>query len=438
MSDSTRTLSRRRMVTGTAGCLAAIGLGAIEAPGSALADTPKKLLKGKLLSEIEAKHPEGSDGPPEVKLDAQSSKLAQLLVHKTRHAFALAAANPTAKFAPGSIHATAASAVAAMSAKRAQRAKTRATAMLAASATDKTASFGPYATASLASATAKQSVDIQLSPVVKEVTLKLKDAQKKSEKEKEKPEPKYTRLMWQLNSVKCITKQDNSAHDEILISGYVIERDGTCVKIDRIKYEGFSSGEKKYLDYEGCAAAPGAKAFLESIGMCPHGSTDDVYRGRKLVESKMGGPGTWVFMLVLGEQDDGGFSGWLSDLYKKLKKEIDELVEQVLKGVGEAVGAALSAYIGPLGEALGVAIGWALGKIYEWITSLIGDPQDDILGAYSWTSQFQERTQSYVKSLVPDRLPSPKDTCASPIKKFSYKSQGGHYEVRWHWRAYET
>jgi hypothetical protein len=438
-------LSRRRVITAALGGMGAAALGT--ASRFAIAE-PTKDGKGSIAKELaaaEAANPPGSD-TPETPLSTHGAKLGQALLHKSRHAFALAMANPTAKFTPGSIHASAASAFGQFSAKRQQRAKTRATSSL--SAGDKSTSFGAYANADLASATvATKSTDIELSKVVRETTMALKDGQKQAEKDqkdgkdKDKDQPKYTRLMYQLNSVKCIQKQDSSAHDEVLISGYVIDRDGTLTKIDRIKYEGFSSGTKKYLDYEPCANLPKEYAELMQTyyGMCNHGAADDIYRGRKLVETKIGGPGTWGFVLVLGEQDDGGFSGWMGDIYKKLKSEIDTLVEGVLHGVGDAVGAALSSYIGPLGYAIGEALGWALGKLYEWVASLIGDPSDDILGAISWSITLQQRAQSWVKNYVGSgALASPKGTCASSMKKSPFKSQGGHYEVRWHWRAYET
>ncbi len=437
MSDRIHLISRRSLLAGTAGTLASLGLGF---ESEALAGPPNKIM-GKDLAAIEAKHPAGSLTPPEAKLDANTNKLATALLHKSRHAFALAATNPTAKFPAGTIHATAAGAFAHMSPKRVQRAKSRAGAMLA--SPTKTAVFGPYADGQLASATAKSAKDLQLSPVVRDLTLSLKDAQKKKENDKNKEDagPKFTRIAYELNSLKCIEKQDSSAHDEILISGNLVDRDGNVTKIDRIKYQGFSSGECKYLDYEAGASglfAPICQAAGHVDNICPHGSVDDVYHGRKLIDSKLSGPGVWVVMLVLGEQDDGGFTGWMSDLYKQLKAEVDKLVEEVLQAVGETIGAALSTYLGPLGEALGVAIGWALGKLYEWLTSLIGDPEDDILGAFSWTTQFDQRTQAYVKTMSSDPLPSPKGTWATSMKKFTYKSQGGHYEMRWHWRAFEA
>jgi hypothetical protein len=434
-------LSRRRVVAGSAACLAALGLGAgLAWPATALADTKKRTpLKGAPLAQVEAKYPQGSETALDARLNPHADRLAQLLLHKTRHAMALAAANPSTTFAPDSLHAVAAAHIARLPPKRAQRAKARAAAMLASPA--KAATFGPYAKGDVASAQVKQATDVELSSAIRSMTTALKDSQKAAEKQgdKDKDQPVFTRIMLQLNSVKCIKEQDStSASDELLISGSLIERDGNIVKIDRIKYEDFDEGETRYLDYEMCnafAGNPGMIGLYDTLGQCPHGSADDVYRGRKLAESRLGGPGTWGLVLVLGEQDDGGFNSMMSDIYKKLKTEVDALMQQVFNAAGEAVGAALSAYLGPLGEAIGVALAWALGKLFEWFMSLL-DNKDDLIAAKTWSVQLEHRTQSYVKSLASDNLPSPKGTWASPMKKWTFKGEGGHYEVRLHWRAY--
>src|SRR5262249_13852939 len=90
-------------------------------------DNPKATT-GSQLAQVEKAHPAGSEAADGAsKLDPRALKLAQQLHFKTRHAFALAAANPTANFAAGSIHSVAKNMYGQLSSKRQARAKTKAT-----------------------------------------------------------------------------------------------------------------------------------------------------------------------------------------------------------------------------------------------------------------------------------------------------------------------
>jgi hypothetical protein len=426
--------TRRGMLMGGA-AFAALGL----APRFVLAEGKKQRKKktatkdvsitGKNLATIEGKTPAGRENVLESKLSPDAQKLADLLLGKTKSAFALAVANPSTKFQAGSLHATGLAAYMKLSAKRQTRAKTRATAQLAAPSATKTITFGNYAKAELASATVKQATDLELQSAVKDLVAKYKDDQAKAKNEDGNTDAVFTKQQFQLNSVKCLASQESS--DELLIDGHFISRDGTITNLDRIKYEGWEDGQMRYKDYEPCYALEKAGLPPDLIGDCAHGSADDIYKGRKLIEASLPGQGTYGLVIVIGEQDQGGFGDMMNDIYKKLKKEIDAALE----AAGLAIGAALSTWLGPVGEIIGAALGWLLGKIVDWFVDLFTD-NDDYITTKQWNMTLDSRKQKYIKGLENDPLPSPKGTWASPMKKWTLKGDGASYEMRLHWRFY--
>lgn len=437
-------ITRRRLLRSTAGGLTGLALGAaaFEPLALALAPSPKptKAELKKRIAQLEKTAPAGSSSGLQPKLDAKGEKLTQLLVHKSRHAFALAATNPTAKFAKGSLHAVAAKHLAKLTPKRVARVKAQATKLMAAPTATKTTTFGPYKDASLASATVKAATDIELTSVLRELVVKKSESTPNQDKPEDEDEPKFTRMEFQLNSVKCKEKNDSwvSGADELLIGGTLIAR-GTVSTINRIKYSDFDEGEKLYKDYELCEGMPtelvtGNPLFED---WCPHGGPDDVYAGRKIIGADMKGPGTYALYLVLGEEDiGGGFTEMINDIYDALSKEI----QAALDDLGIAVGAILSSYLGPIGEFIGVVLGKALGALLDWLMNDVINNKDDFIAAETWTIELAKRTKSYVRGLWSDPLPTPNHTFASSMKKIEFKGKdnSGHYIVRLHWRAFET
>jgi hypothetical protein len=426
------------MLMGSA-AFAALGL----APRFALARGKKKKggsqdpsLEGKELAAVEAKHPPGRENVMETPLSGDAKRLADVLFTKTKSAFAIAAANPSAKFQPGSLHAIGAAAIAKQSAKRQARAKTRAAAMLAAPAATKTATFGAYAKAELASATVKQAPDVQLTAIVKEVATKNKDAQQNAEKTKSSADkdkdPVFTRQMFQLNSIKCIESQEHE--DELMIDGNMIMRDGTILKLDRINYQGWEDGETRYKDYEPCVGLTAEQIKAIPFLDCPHGSNDNIYRGRKLVEADLPGKGSYGLVIVIGEQDPaGGFGDMMKQVYDALKSEIDA----ALKELGVVITDGLTAWLGPIGTIIGEALSWLLGAVVGWLVDALSD-NDDYITTKQWNFTLDSRKQKYIRGLEKDPLPAPKDQYASPMKKWTLEGDGAKYEMRLHWRAYAT
>ncbi|MBX7080372.1 MAG: hypothetical protein K1X88_14340 [Nannocystaceae bacterium] len=439
MTDLNR-LSRRHLLRSTAGGLCGLGLGAALDPlawGAPAKPTPKDL--SRRIVQLETTAPAGTSSD-DAKLDKHGQALMKLLVHKTRSAFAVAAANPSGKFAKGSLHAAAAAGIAAMSSQRASRVRASLGGLLSASEVVRASSLGPYKDAGLAAATVKAGTDLELTRVLRELPIKSGTTQApNTDKAQDKAEPKCTRFEFQLNSVKCKVKNDSwvSGADELLIGGTLLHRTKVST-IDRIKYEGFESGDKRYKDYEPCAAYSrdlvDSNPFLSDA--CPHGGPGDLYAGRKIIGADLEGPGTYALVLVVGEQDiGGGFTQLIADVYDALSREI----QAALDDLGIAVGALLSTYLGPIGEFLGVVLGKALGAFFGWLINEVINNQDDYIGSWTWTIELTERTQSYLATRWDDPLPTPKGTWASDMKKFEFRGKDkddGDYVLRLHFRAF--
>src|SRR5688572_20053444 len=207
----------------TAGGLSALAFSQLAFAGPSLTK--------KQVSQVRSAHALGSETVLDAKLTPEAKRLGKMLLQKSKHAVALAAANPKAKFAKGSLHFKAAKHVAKLSPARATRAKQRAAKQLSASTKSKT--FGVYAKAELASATVTQAVDLDLKKLLQEIAGSVGTEQPAQAQE---DAPVYKRLEFQLNSVECIEEtNENSASDEILLGGQLIERDGNIVQIDQFK-----------------------------------------------------------------------------------------------------------------------------------------------------------------------------------------------------------
>jgi hypothetical protein len=288
----------------------------------------------------------------------------------------------------------------------------------------------------VAAATVKQAPDVALTSALRE----LNEAEKKKKSApKEDSSAKYTHIEFQLNSVECIEETDEIGSDQILLGGQLILPDGKIKTIDQFKVsDDFNKGQIKYYDWEMCNALTGGGqvdlsnfSYLDIDGLCPHGSTTDIYRGRKLAEASLA-TGTYGLVLVMGEQDSGGFGDVLEKIYDALEEEIDAAIEAASATVGGVVGSFIP--IPGLGTAVGAVIGWVVGKIIEWFLALF-DNQDDLVAAKSWSVTFEKKTKDYVQGLSNDHLATPKGTWASAMKSMQMKGDGGHYEARLHWRV---
>lgn len=429
MSEVARRITRRALLSNAALGLSAMAVTQGVLGGTALASGPPT------KQQIAAAKKNWPPAKPvtDAPLTAEEKNLAQLLSGKAKHAMALAAANPTEKFHPGSMPAVGAAFFSRVGAKRAGRAKARAAKLLKTDAATQTLNFGVYAKGTVASAKVAPAVDVQLTSLLRDIVKK----EKAKGKPKEQVAPKYRRIEFQLNSVDCIVATKGEwESDEFLLGGHLIEPDGRIVQIKQwMVNDDFDAGETTPYDYSLCKGVGNkinpTSSYLELAGYCPNGGPGDLYRGRKLAGSSLGN-GSYTIVMVAGEQDGaGGFGDMLSEVYKSLKGEIDAAIT----AAGGAIGSAIGSVIPGLGTIIGAAIGAALAALVEWLSNLFDNP-DDFIGAKSWRVRFPNAKQSTIEAMATNPLPTPKGVWAYPIQKMTMTGDGSHYELRLHWRAF--
>src|SRR5215211_6135507 len=100
MSDTTR----RKMLTQSAAALAALGVLGRTAFADVKKQAKKARLAGKDLSDLEAKHPQGSDSVS-MKVSGHSEKIGKLLLQKMKAMAMIAVIAPNIKFPSNSVQA---------------------------------------------------------------------------------------------------------------------------------------------------------------------------------------------------------------------------------------------------------------------------------------------------------------------------------------------
>lgn len=257
--------------------------------------------------------------------------------------------------------------------------------------------------------------------------------------------PLVKKIEFHLNSVRCIEETSElSDSDEILLGGQLVEPNGAIKKFDRFKVsDDADAGEKFRFDYQLCGQLPRAKLPPGMQIMCPNGGPDDVHAGRKLVAAGLDPqlipfPSTHGLLLVMGEQDSGGFNDLLQDIYDALRDEIAAELDAIGVTAGSALGGALGSIVPGLGtaigSAIGAALGWVLGEFIEWLVGLFNN-KDDLIAAKHWTIQLPSPELSAIQSLG-QSLPAPSGVWASPLKKLTFRGDGGKYEAHVHWRVF--
>lgn len=433
MTTKTRSFTRRSLLRNAATGAASLALATAVLQPSASGKPASADKKKRKQSADKAV----ADAPGTASNDAsffspEEIELGRAIAHKARHAFALAAANPGKSFAKGSLADTAAKLVARQPAKRKQRSKARAEKLLA-SASERKVKLGEYADADAEVHAKSGKDDGKLKKAAEKVAKKHKDDKKVDPY----PGPSYKRIEFHLNSIRCRRETDDQwGADEILLSGHLVEPDGHIVKLDMVKYEDFETGEHRVFDYSQCMGDAGVviegmpQSVRKQLGICPHGGPKDPYRGRMLASSRLQGPypSTWTLVLMMGEQDDGGFGTFINDTYESMQKEIKGALTGLLSTAGS--------YFGPIGTAIGAALAYALGELLDFIVSLF-ENEDDVIGARTWYVRLHGGEKSRIQKHHAKHLKAPDDTWATEMRKleFAEKDGEGRYTVRFHWRV---
>ena len=203
---------------------------------------------------------------------------------------------------------------------------------------------------------------------------------------------KYTKLKMFITEVRCREETDEVGADHVLIGGTRTNYLGETTVVDQWTVDGsMSSGGKR------------------SFGM------SKVFARWNLARAQDAFPYVYTAVVVLGEHDDGGFS----DLVKEIWSLVDS---QVKAAIGGLVGGAIGSALGPLGAVIGLLVGTLVGLLIDWVLSLFGANEDDLIDVDVLTMTLTASTQSYFDWA---KLTSP----TGWTKTLFMWGDGGRYEV---------
>jgi hypothetical protein len=370
--------------------------------------------------------------------------LAEQVLQKARHAFTIAAANPKRSFAKGGMAAAAAKFMKAQSSVRVKLASARAGVRLSSGDSEWKAAFGPYA--KLAPAELEKALSpgekygVPLEAMVEKAATQTKKVKIKREKPKKydpddfKAKPRYERIAFHLNRVKCIVDTNEFDSDEIRIGGHLIRPDGNITNVaNHLVHDDFDPGDVRNYDHSFCIgkSTEQRKAF-EQLGVCA-GSASDPWAGRVLASAPLVAPwpGTFGLVLLMVEEDHGGMNELLSELYARIKDELDDAIASL----GEATGDAVAEYLGEdVGAIVNEIVVWVLTELVAWVVSLF-DNIDDPISGESWIVTLPNRTREAIDALASGGVDTPSGSCGSKIKELVFQGDGGKYRADLHWRA---
>lgn len=431
MTDRRTQFSRRSLFSLTTGGASALVLSqAFGGDAHAFGPTIKPVFK----PVADSKLPAGLlVAPGDVKLDPAVRALAEKMLARAKHGITTALTRPDEAPKDDKIVAAGLKITAGLRPARAARVRTSALKIVSSSAL-KAKHLGAYAKVG-PKLHALDEFTAELTKV-KDVELTKLKARPKV-KVPEWKAPLIKKIEFHLNSVKCVEDTSEIDSDEILLAGQLVEPNGNIKKITRFKvHDDFDKGDTRHYDYSKCGdLPPGTHPF--GADLCPNGSPSDRYVGRKLVTStidldKVPWPATLGLNLIMGEEDSGGFSDIVQDVYNALKGEI----EAELLALGAAAGGALGSIFPGLGTAIGAAIGaaltWLVGELFEWLFTLF---DDDLIQARSWIVQLPSPELVAIQALASDHLSAPAGVWASPMKKIKFRGDGGEFHARLHWRV---
>ena len=210
------------------------------------------------------------------------------------------------------------------------------------------------------------------------------------------------KVKFRIHEVKCIdeTNPEFWGSDEISWGGATADDKGVVDKIAR-KYVrgGFDDGDKKQYS---------PPEIIKTF------SLDKDYSDLK----------EFMVIMALAEEDSGGMSAFIQELYEAIKAEIGLILTALGAAAGAAIGASIGGSIGtaaggPIGTIIGVAAGAILGALIGWLISAL---QDDIFPPQAASLFLYKQNTTF-----------PGGSLISPQKELHYRDHGGHYRITYDW-----
>ena len=228
-----------------------------------------------------------------------------------------------------------------------------------------------------------------------------KAAAEKAAAEKTAAEKAIKSVELKLHRVKCVDETGSNwfterGSDEINMGGVTLDNKEIISQIKEFKVGNFDDG------------------------------TNKLYNPPKILRTFTGQGSTYpkIFTgyISLAEKDSGGFSSFISDLYKAIKDELDVIIVAlgVAAGaiIGGNLGGTLGSLAGPIGTVIGIAAGAVLGAVISWLVNAF---KDDI-----FTPQM---------SMLSVDLSNPGSGTVknSPISTLTYREHDATYKVDVSW-----
>jgi hypothetical protein len=225
------------------------------------------------------------------------------------------------------------------------------------------------------------------------------EAYEKKTRQKLGPFPALTSLALRIENVQCISETSGWGSDELLIGGLRIDELGNTAVVGQFKVsDDFDSGETVTF------ADPG-RAFT---------SYD--------LTTKGDWPRNFVNVMIMAEEDNGGFASALLDAWTTVAPMVKEKI-------ATAVATVLAAYVGEaIGKLIGTIVAWLVTAFANWIISLW---EDDLINSAAISVDLPMMFELMYE--VPTSFGWTNHR--KPTKSLMFIGDGAIYKVNVHWQV---
>jgi hypothetical protein len=214
--------------------------------------------------------------------------------------------------------------------------------------------------------------------------------------------PRNSAVHLRLHKITCLDNTGEIDRDEIAFGGVAMRPDGTVYKVSQqeipVKFK--NSGD--------------AYTFqpVYTLHAYPLSSTADYPLGV-------------LFELAMCEQDNGGFSDFLQDLWEAVKSHVQAILIAVGAAAGAAIGTQVGGLIGTIAGPIGTVIGLALGAIVGGVVgAIIKGFKDDIFNVKELSLALGTATATFGDAT----------DLTSPLESCDFIGHGGHYRAYYSWQ----
>jgi hypothetical protein len=213
--------------------------------------------------------------------------------------------------------------------------------------------------------------------------------------------PTLTSLDYRIERVRCAdeTNPEFPGDDEISMGGVAVGHDGGTAKINQfVVADDFDDNEVKvYTD-------PGK--LFHRFDLTGSGAW----------------PRTYSAVVMLAEKDGSGFADAINTVWQKIKGDVLKVIEKAVAGV-------LTGFLGAaLAEAVGKAVAWLVGVFFDWLFELF---QDDLFDPGTHTVYLPNRYEWMYRNAADYGWTD----FRAPTGTFTFNGHGGSYKVNVHWQV---